>query len=352
MPHPLADDLNHVLAHTADLWGDLRGQSVFVTGGTGFVGTWLMESLVWADQHLDLDVKAVLLTRNPDAFRRKAPSVANHPAVHLLSGDVASFSFPEGTFSCVIHAATESYPPSTQDCPLSSFDSDIAGTRRVLEFARTHGTQKFLFTSSGAVYGKQPPELSQIPEDYSGAPGTTDMRTLYGQAKRVSEFLCANYAEQYGFSAMIARLFAFVGPHLPLDSNFAVGNFIRDVMHGGPVKVLGDGSACRSYLYAADMAIWLWTILLRGRSAYPYNVGSSLPVSIADLARTVVRSTVPDTPIEIARRADVPGGRYVPQTERAEKELHLVSWISLEDGVRKTYEWYANGSRAKWPSEG
>jgi dTDP-glucose 4,6-dehydratase len=347
MSHPLAEDLNHVLAHTTGLWEDLRGQSVFVTGGTGFVGTWLMESLVWADQQLHLGLNAVLLTRNPDAFRSKAPSVANHPAVRLLRGDAVSFPFPEGTFAYVIHAATEPYPPSTPDRPLSSFDSDIAATRRVLEFARTHGTRRFLFTSSGAVYGKQPPELSHIPEDYTGAPGTMDTRTRYGQAKRVSEFLCANYAEQYGFAAMIARLFAFVGPHLPLDANFAVGNFIRDALRGGPVRVLGDGSACRSYLYAADMAIWLWTIMLRGRPAYPYNVGSSLPISIAELARTVVNATAPDTQIEIARQSDVPGGRYVPQTERAEKDLHLLPWTSLEEGVRKTYAWYGNESRAK-----
>jgi nucleoside-diphosphate-sugar epimerase len=347
MSHPLADDLNHVLAHTAGLWENLRGESVFVTGGTGFVGTWLMESLVWAEQRLNLGLNIVLLTRNPDAFRSKAPNVANHPAVHLLRGDAVSFSLPEGKFPFVIHAATEPYPPATPNRPVSSFDSDVAGTRRVLEFARTHGTRRLLFTSSGAVYGKQPAELSQIPEDYPGAPDTMDTRTRYGQAKRVSEILCANYAEQYGFAAIIARLFAFVGPHLPLDANFAVGNFIRDVLRGGPVRVLGDGSACRSYLYAADMAIWLWTILLRGRSAYPYNVGSSFPISIAELARTVVNATAPETAVEIARRSDVPGGRYVPKTARAQEDLHLLPWISLEEGVRRTYAWGGNEFRAK-----
>ncbi len=340
MPHPLAEDFNHVLAHTAGLWEELRGQSIFVTGGTGFVGTWLMESLVWADREFDLRVRVVVLTRNPDAFRCKAPSVASHTGVHLLQGDAVSFPFPEGTFTYLIHAATEAYPASTPERPLSSFDSDVVATRRVLEFARAHGTRRLLFTSSGAVYGTQPPGVSHIAEDYPGAADTMNTRMRYGQAKRVSEFLCANYAEQHGFDAMIARLFAFVGPHLPLDANFAVGNFIRDVLRGGPVRVLGDGSACRSYLYAADMAIWLWTILLRGRSAHPYNVGSNRAVSIAELARITVDATVPDTPIEIAGRESVPGGRYVPHIERAARELQLLPWISLEEGVRRTFAWY------------
>jgi len=82
------------------------------------------------------------------------------------------------------------------------------------------------------VYGKQPSALTHIPEDYNGAPGTHDLGSAYGQAKRVSEFMCSMYGRVYGFDAMIARLFAFVGPLLPLDANYAVGNFIRDVLKG------------------------------------------------------------------------------------------------------------------------
>ena len=173
----------------------------------------------------------------------------------------------------------------------------------MLEFARTHGTRRLLFTSSGAMYGKQPPDLTHIPEDYAGAPSTMDLLSPYGQAKRTSEWMCAMYAAQYGFAALIARLFAFVGPHLPLDANFAVGNFIRDAMRGGPIRIAGDGTPYRSYLYAADLAIWLWTILLKGESCRPYNVGSAEEITIADLARTVAENVRPGIGIEIAAAA-------------------------------------------------
>jgi dTDP-glucose 4,6-dehydratase len=331
-------DRDHILAHTADLWHDLRGTSIFLTGGTGFVGTWLLESLAWADDAFDLGVKATVITRNPAAFAQKAPHLAAHRAMTLVEADVCSFPYPEGEFPLVIHAATERYFAAVPEYPLSTFDHDSKATRRVLEFARTHGTQRLLFTSSGAMYGKQPPEMTHIPEDYAGAPSTMDLQSPYGQGKRISEWMCAMYAAQYGFHALIARLFAFVGPGLPLDANFAVGNFIRDAMQGGPIRIAGDGTPYRSYLYAADLAIWLWTILLKGKSCRPYNVGSAEHITIAGLAQTVADNIRPGIAIEIARQP-LPGAapsRYVPNVERAAQELNLRPRIGLAEGIRRT----------------
>jgi nucleoside-diphosphate-sugar epimerase len=342
MENLLAGDLEHVLSHTEELWAPLRGERFFLTGGTGFVGTWLTESLLWANRRLALGMSAVLLTRNPDAFRRRSPDLAEDPAVTLWAGDGATFPYPDGEFPLVVHAATERYFPPDADHPAGTLDSDLAATRRVLELARTRGTRRLLFTSSGAVYGRQPPTLSHIPEDYPGAPLTGDTNSAYGQGKRISEFLCGTWSKVYGFDAVIGRLFAFVGPMLPLDANFAVGNFIRDAMAGGPVQIGGDGTPYRSYLYAADLAIWLWTLLLRGERGAAYNVGSAEEVTILDLARGVVKVAAPGAEIRIARQAvtGAPVERYVPATNRA-AGLGLRPWISLEEGIRRTCQWHA-----------
>ena len=343
MDNPLAADLDHILAHTQGLWEELRGRRIFITGGTGFFGCWLLESFAWANDKLGLGASALVLTRDPDAFHRKAPHLVSHPAVHFHIGDMRSFEFPEGEFSHVIHAATETSINSDGPDPLLMFDSNVQGTRRVLEFARFCGAQRFLLTSSGAVYGRQPPRMTHIPEDYLGAPETVDTGSAYGQGKRVLEFMCATYAQKYGLEATIARCFAFVGPHLPLNANYAIGNFIRDALQGGPICVKGDGTPYRSYLYAADLAIWLWTILFKGKPCRPYNVGSEVDLTIADLAQEVARVVAPGAEVQIAKQR-VPGKpaeRYVPSTQRAQTELGLRQNVMLQEAIKRTAYWYS-----------
>jgi nucleoside-diphosphate-sugar epimerase len=338
MTNPLAADLDHVLAHTRDLWEELRGQRIFVTGGTGFFGCWLLESFAWANDKLNLGASMLVLSRNPDAFAKKAPHLAAHPAIRFCVGDVRSFAFPSGDFSHVIHAATDASARLNDEEPLSMFETVLEGTRRTLEFARQCGAPKFLLTSSGAVYGRQPPDVTHIPEDYQGAPDSTDPRSAYGEGKRAAELLCALYAKQYGLEVRIARCFAFVGPYLPLDIHFAIGNFIRDGLWGGPIRVKGDGTPYRSYLYAADLAIWLWMILLRGQSCRAYNVGSKQALTIGELASLVALAFTPPTAVQIAKVA-TPGNlaeRYVPSIRRAESELNLRQVIGLADGIQRT----------------
>jgi nucleoside-diphosphate-sugar epimerase len=341
MAHVLEEDLDHVLEHTAGIWDAVRRKNIFLTGGTGFVGTWLVESFVWINRRLNLGAKALLLTRDPEKFKRKAPEAASDSSIEYVIGDATSFSYPRGSFPFIIHAATEqSFAPTASE-PAGTFERDVAATKRVLEFARTCGTERFLLTSSGAVYGKQPSDLTNIPEDFPGAPSTIDANSAYGQAKRVSEYLSAMYARQFGFASILARLFAFAGPHLPLEINFAIGNFVRDVLNGGPIRIGGDGTPCRSYLYGSDMAIWIWTLLLKGESLRFYNVGSGGSVTIAELARAVARNTEPETKVEIAKKATerAPVQRYVPCVKRASEELGLQVWIGLDEAIRRMYEW-------------
>jgi len=185
MDNPLARDLDHVLEHTEPLWTGARGARIFVTGGTGFVGTWITESLLWANRRLGLDLSAVLLTRNPDAFRRRSPHLDGDAAVTLLTGDAASFAWPAGSFALVIHAATGHSVAPDAEHPTGTFDRDIAAMRRVLDFARAAGVRRLLFTSSGAVYGKQPPELSHVPEDHPerAVPHRHRLRLWRGQTR-------------------------------------------------------------------------------------------------------------------------------------------------------------------------
>jgi dTDP-glucose 4,6-dehydratase len=345
----LSEDLDHILSHMEGLWEELRGQRIFITGGTGFIGCWLLESFAWANDRMKLRASAEVLSRNPAAFEKKARHLFRHPAIRFHQGDVRAFSFPVGRYSHIVHAAVDADEYLHRNRPMEEFEILIYGTKRVLDFARASHADKFLFLSSGAVYGKQPLDLSRIPEDYRGAPDSFDPSQRYGipgEGKRAGEAWCALFAEQFGLQAKIARCFTFLGPYLPLDGKFAVGNFIRDGLKGGPIVIAGDGTPCRSYLYAADLAIWLWTILLKGISCRPYHVGSEVETDIRSLA-TEVADCFPgglDVQIRTSSNPTKMRDRYIPSTARASEELHLRQTIPLRDAILRTIAWHRRRS--------
>ena len=339
-PIPVAD-LDEILAATRPLWQGWRGERLFISGGTGFFGCWLVESFLHANRTLQLGAEATVLTRNPKAFLEKVPHLRDIPGLTLLEGDVRDFTFPTGTYRYVIHAATDASAKQLAENPDDMRSTILNGTERMLEFAATAGTRKLLLTSSGAVYGTQPANLSLMHESYLENAEPPLSLTVYGQAKRAAEVMCG-LAESDDLEIKIARCFAFLGPHLPLDTHFAAGNFLGDALAGSPIRIASDGSSVRSYLYAADLAIWLWTILFRAPSMRVYNVGSEDAVTICELAEATVGAVNPEISVVIGQSTDPnrTPNRYVPSTARAREELGLVQTISLSQGLRRTAAWH------------
>jgi len=335
LPHA---DLGHVFDKVGALWESFRGERVFISGGTGFFGKWLLETLLDANQRLDLGCRVTVLSRRPADFATCHPHLSDPSVVTLVTGDVRDFAYPEGRYKFVIHAATD---VAADSAAIDLFCSCLDGTRRVLDFARQAGCDDFLLVSSGAVYGRQPEQLAAIPESYPGAPDPLDPKSAYGEGKRCSEWLASAYGEQHRFRVKIARCFAFVGPHLPLDGHFAIGNFIRDAVSGSPIVIQGDGTPYRSYLYAADLAVWLWTILLRAPGAAAYNVGGAEAITIAELGLRVSRiagsskAVTVMTPCLPSKAAE----RYVPDVQKAEHGLGLKTWIPLDEAIHRTVQW-------------
>lgn len=343
MPNPPipAADLDEILAATRPLWEEMRGERIFLSGGTGFFGCWLVESFLHANRTLQLGAQATVLTRNPDSFPAKCPHLRGVEGLTLLEGDVRDFPAPAGAYRFVIHAATEASARQMAQQPHQMLSTILAGTERMLTFAAGAGTRKLLLTSSGAVYGPQPPGINRVPESYPGAPNPLLPASVYGEGKRAAELMCA-LAASSELEIKIARCYAFLGPHLPLDSHFAAGNFLADALSGRTIKIASDGSSVRSYLYAADLAIWLWTMLFRAPSMRAYNVGSEDAVTIRELATATVRAVNPAVPVEVAQPLDparVPH-RYVPSTARAREELGLRQTVSLDEGLRRTAAWH------------
>ena len=328
----LEDDLNHVLLRTGDVRAQLRDQRVFISGGTGFFGKWLLESFAWANDKLGLNASVVVLTRSASSFLRAMPHIGLQPAITFHTGDIRSFEFPEGQFRFIIHAAADGRAGT--DNTQEPHDSQIEGMRRVLQFSQRCRAQALLFTSSGSVYGRQPSSVGRISADFTGAPEPGSRRFAYAEGKRKAEEMCCEHAEKFDLECKIARCFAFTGPYLPIHE-YAIGNFIRDALQNLPIRIAGDGTPYRSYLYSADLVIWLWSILFCGANCRPYNVGSERGLTIADLARKVSRLLGHRQGIEKVEEPSpgAPAERYVPSTRRAQGELGLREWIDLDRSI-------------------
>lgn len=330
---PLAD-LDAGIERSAEDLITLRGSRILITGGTGFLGSWLVASLLRAGVLLKLDLKLVVLTRDPSAV-----PIAENSMLSLLRGDVRSLPDP-GFVDFIVHGAATSssiYGLGDGD-PRRMAETIIEGTQSVIAAGAKYRA-RLLFLSSGAVYG---PQIGKVAEDCLTAPDPMDPRSAYGQAKRMAETLCVAATEAGEVSAVVARLFAFVGPRIPLDVHFAAGNFIRDALDGRQIIVRGDGRPRRSYLYTGDLPEWSWALAARGRPGVAYNVGSPEPVTIEELARKT--ANIATTPVEIEVLAAPDSASppwYVPCTERSQEELGLSPRTGLDDALRKTFDWFS-----------
>ena len=333
-------DLDAVLDATRPLWDDLSGARVFLTGTTGFIGTWMLESLAWARERLGIDVRVVALVRDQERLKTRLPHLADASWLQFEIADVRNCKLPAGAVDFLVHTASTATPRQIAATPLDVQDMVVRGTRHVTQLSRSAGAKRALLVSSGSVYGSFVTPSAPIAEDTPCGPDPLLPENALAGAKRLAESVGILVGRETGLEVVVARGFAMSGPWLPLDADFALGNFAGDALARRPIHISGDGTAVRSFLYGSDMAAWLWTILLRGTAGRAYNVGSESPVTISEAAQTV--SQITGLPIERALEpvAGAAASWFVPSTRRSCKELGLESRVGLADGVRRMLEWH------------
>ena len=339
------EDLEHIYQNTQDIWESFRGKSIFLTGGTGFFGKWILESFLYVNEKLALNATIIILTRNPEAFLIEYPFYKDHSnKIKFVKGDILNYDFKlDEKFQFIIHAATAASESLNKSNPLLMMDTITIGTRNILNFAITQPIEGFLFVSSGAIYGKQPWNVSHIKESDSFTIDINNSKAAYAEGKRIAELYCSTYFEKYNLPLKIARCFAFVGPYLPLDTHFAIGNFINNILRNEEIIINGDGSTVRSYMYASDLMVWLWSILLKGEKNQPYNVGSDESITIKVLAEKVKIASKSKIDIKIlgssieVENLDI----YCPNNIKA-SDINLFLKIDLMNSINKTINFHQN----------
>lgn len=344
---PIPTDIDEATARVSErAVAALRGARILVTGGTGFLGSWLVDVLLALNHRYRLDLVIYLLTRQEFAFKQKRPDLAVAPQIQLLSGDVRNFKCPDIRLTHVVHAAADTSATAAAQ-PLALAETILDGSRHVFNIARRAGAQRFLFLSSGAVVGRVFDSAALITEDATTAPSVEDPASFYGNAKRFAEHLLLLAAAKTRVELVIARGFAFVGPRMPLTGHFAIGNFIHDAVLGYAPRVNSAGIALRSYLYAADAAVWLITLLALAQPRRIYNVGSDQALTIQALALQVAKTLqapLPALPVFDNRNIDQQHN-YVPNISRASTELALEPWTTLPTAISHTALWARNMAR-------
>jgi dTDP-glucose 4,6-dehydratase len=337
------EDLEYIYQNTQDTWESFRGKSIFLTGGTGFFGKWLLESFIYVNEKLSLNANITSLTRNPEAFLLEYPFYNKYAnTVHFVKGDILTYDFNlDKKFQYIIHAATAASDSLNKNNPLLMMDTITIGTRKVLDFAITQPIEGFLFVSSGAVYGKQPYDISNIQESDSFKIDINNSNAAYSEGKRIAELYCSTYFEKYNLPVKIARCFAFVGPYLPLDTHFAIGNFINNVIKNEDIVIMGDGSTTRSYMYASDLSIAIWKILLIGNNNKPYNVGLDKEYTLKEIALILKKNYGNNVQI-LNMNKDLPKNVYVPNIDTLINELKIKHFVQIEEAIQKTINFAKN----------
>ena len=336
----------------------MRGKRLFISGGAGFLGHYLIQSVLhWNRTQAD---GAPIQVTACDNYSRGVPewlislsgngflTVLEHDITHPLSENVGNLDF-------VIHAASIASPTYYRKYPIATMDANVNGLRLLLDRSREqqaagHPVSGFLFFSTSEIYGDPP--LDQIPtaEAYRGNVSCTGPRACYDESKRFGETLCVNFARQFGLPITIARPFNNFGPGLKITDRRVIPDFARDLFAGKDLVLLSDGSPTRTFCYVADAIVGYFQILVRGRSAEAYNIGNESPeISMLELSQMLVRigrelfdytgKVVQHASKEKEYLTDNPQ-RRCPSIAKAKSELGFEPEISLEEGLRRTLMWY------------
>lgn len=338
----IKDDCQEVTQNSLNRLKPLKGQNILITGGTGFVGTWLSELISFLNDYHDFGIGLILLSSRANTFRAKVPHLALRDDITLVEKDVRSLIDLDKEVNWIIHAAANPDNRLHASDPLKTIDVIVNGTKSVLEYAtRLPELNKILNISSGQVYGTQNWEMELNPEDVFDGLNPIALGSVYPESKRLAETLCTAYRNQHRLPIVTVRPFAFIGPYQLLDRPWAINNFIRDALRGDPIKILGDGETVRSYMYPSDMAWWMLNMMVHGRNGASYNMGSPHGISLIKLAEMIaemVPGKKPDIVTNVSSGHFKPT-RFVPDVNLAQNELSLDLKVNLKKAVEKTFQW-------------
>jgi len=361
----IRQDLDYICENLQGEFPELSGKRILIAGGAGFLGYYLVQSILHWNQLKSEEPPVKLVVY--DNFMRGVPDwlralegdsnlrVEKYDVIDPLPTDMGDFSY-------IIHAATIASPIYYRLHPIETMDANVYGLRHFLDYClrqKEKGSplDGFLFYSTSEIYGDPTPENIPTSEEYRGNVSCTGPRACYDESKRYGETLCVNFARQHGLPIRIARPFNNYGPGLKISDRRALPDFARNVLAGEDIVLLSDGAPTRTFCYVADAIVGYYKILIRGQNGESYNIGLDKPeISIRELAERVVEMArdllsyqgklVFKVSDDKDYLTDNPN-RRCPVIDKARKHLNYVPGIQLDEGLKRSLLWYAENSEAE-----
>ncbi|MCG3118826.1 MAG: dTDP-glucose 4,6-dehydratase [bacterium] len=358
-------DLEYICRNLKDELAEMAGKRLLITGGAGFLGYYLVQSILHWNKKT-AEARSIHLTVY-DNFMRGVPAwltkLEKDHNLTLVEHDITN-PLPKmiGDFQYIIHAASIASPIYYRAHPLATMDANVNGLRFLLEYCREQKDKNkpingFLFFSSSEIYGDPSPEHIPTPETYRGYVSCTGPRACYDESKRFGETLCVNFTSQYQLPIKVARPFNNYGPGLKITDRRVIPDFARDILAGRDITMLSTGSPRRTFCYVADAVVGYYKILVKGQDGEAYNIGVETPeISMAELAQRMANlardfwgyrgSVVHQTSTDQKYLIDNPN-RRCPVISKAKTDLGYNPAITLDEGLKRSLLWYADNREAE-----
>lgn len=352
LPRVVRGDLEEIVQRAAPAVQRLAGSTILVAGGEGFLPSYLVDALLYAnDSGLGPACRVICVDNRATADPTRLAHRAGRADFTLLEHDVTARLELEGPVDYVVHGASIASPSWYRARPLETIDVNVTGTRQLLELARAKDAERVLFLSSSEIYGDPPPERVPTSEDYWGHVSCTGPRACYDESKRLGETLCTTYHRLFGLPVTIVRPFNVYGPRLRLDDGRVVPDFVRDALEKRPITVLSDGRVTRSFCYVSDAVAAMLLLLVHGRAGEAYNVGNDEEVTIARLAATVDEVSGNRLGVRYEASADPAyltdnPSRRSPNLQKLKTDTGWSPIVDLRTGLARTLAYYREGAHA------
>ncbi len=323
-------------------WELFRNKTILISGASGFLPSYMVESLLYLNETKQYSIKILGLVRNIEKARERFSHYKGNKNLIFISQDVCDKIKIDEDINYIIHAASQATPKVFSKDPVGTITPNVIGTSNLLNLAVEKKVEGFLFFSTSGVYGYVDEKSYPIKEDCFGYLNPTDLASCYVESKRMGENMCVAWMHQYGVPVKIIRPSITYGPGVRLDDGRSFADFISNIINYKDIEIFSDGKALRNFCYLADAILGFFTVILKGKAGEAYNIATDQEIGIIDLARLLVEKVFPERKLKVIMKKDA-SKNYLrmnfPRTAVDITKAKALGWklnFPLEEGFKRT----------------